>query len=238
MKYSGKPEFYHNAMNAARAAVRGLHRGYRSICCATHEWLQLKSEMPSSGREGPSPGEEQTLGQFALVAYIPEPLAQFLDDLRMQLTPDCKPHAHVTILPPRPVHDDLTGTVRQIAEDIRGAGSFRIELGEIEIFEASHVVYLGLASGASELRQLYGALNYGCLEYTEPFPYHPHITLAQNILPEQAEGMALTAKERWAKYAGPRSFTVSVLSLVQHVAPSIWADVAALPLGIEVPVGG
>lgn len=193
--------------------------------------------MQSFGSEGQASGEEQTLGQFALVAYIPQPLARFLDDLRVELAPDCKPHAHVTILPPRPLHDDLTGTVRQIAEEIRGAEPFRIELGEIEIFETSHVVYLGLASGAGELRRLYGALNCGCLEYTEPFPYHPHITLAQNILPEDAERMALIAKERWARYAGPRGFMVSVLSLVQHVAPSIWADVAALPLGIEVPVG-
>jgi 2'-5' RNA ligase len=191
--------------------------------------------MHLSGSEGQSP--EQTLGQFALVAYIPQPLARFLDDLRLELTPNCKPHAHVTILPPRPLHDDLSGTVRQITDDLRCAGPFRIELGEIEIFEASHVVYLGLARGTGELRRLYAALNCGCLEYTEPFPYHPHITLAQNILPEEAERLALTAKQRWAQYSGPRGFTVSLLSLVQHVAPSIWADVAALPLGIEVPVG-
>jgi 2'-5' RNA ligase len=193
--------------------------------------------MQSSGSEGQSSGEELTLSQFALVSYIADPLAGFLDDLRVELTPDCNPHAHVTILPPRPLHNDLTDTVQKITEDIRGVAPFRIELGEIEIFEASHVIYLGLARGASELRQLYAALNRGCLKYTEPFPYHPHITIAQNILPEEATGMVLTARERWAQYRGPQDFTVSVLSLVQHVAPSIWTDVAALPLGVEVPVG-
>jgi len=194
--------------------------------------------MQSSRREGQSSAEELTLSQFALVSYIADPLAHFLDHLRVELTPDCNPHAHVTILPPRPLHDDLTGTVQKIAEDIRGVAPFRIELGEIEIFDGSHVVYLGLTRGANELRQLYGLLNCGCLQYAEPFPYHPHITIAQNILPEQATGMALIARERWANYRGPRGFTVSVLSLVQHVAPSIWTDVAALPLGVEVPVGG
>lgn len=178
------------------------------------------------------------MSQFALVSYIADPLARFLDDLRVELTPDCKPHAHVTILPPRPLYDDLAGTVQKIADDIRGVAPFRIELGEIEIFEASHVVYLGLARGAGELSQLYGALNRGCLEYIEAFPYHPHITIAQNILPEEAAGIALTARERWANYRGPRGFTVSMLSLVQHVAPAIWADVAALQLGVAVPVGG
>ncbi len=52
-----------------------------------------------------------------------------------------------------------------------------------KIFEASHVIYLGLDRGTRELRQLYGALNCGCLKYTEPFPYHPHTTIAQNIRP-------------------------------------------------------
>ncbi len=87
--------------------------------------------MQSSSGE---PGEGQTVGQFALVAYIPDPLARFLDDLRLELTPGSKPHAHVTILPPRPLDGDLGGTLRQIAEDIKGAAPFRIELAEIENF--------------------------------------------------------------------------------------------------------
>src|SRR5712671_6555926 len=109
--------------------------------------------MQSPGGKGQSPGEEQTLGQFALVSYIPDPLAHFLDDLRLELTPDCKPHAHVTILPPRTLCHDLKFTIRQIIEDSRGVAPFRVELGEIEIFEASHVVYLGLARGSKELRE-------------------------------------------------------------------------------------
>jgi 2'-5' RNA ligase len=193
--------------------------------------------MQSDG-ECQSSGEDQTLSQFALVAYIPDPLGRFLDDLRLELTPDCKPRAHVTILPPRPLHDDLADTIRQIAEDIKGAAPFRIELGEIEIFEASQVVYLGLARGAGELRRLYRTLNCGCLQYNENFPYHPHITLGQNIPPGDAPRLALIAKQKWAQYQGPRGFTVSVLSFVQHVAPSIWADLVAVPLGVEVPVAG
>jgi 2'-5' RNA ligase len=190
-----------------------------------------------AGRERQTLAELKTVGQFALVAYLPDPLARFLDDLRIELTPGCRPHAHVTILPPRPILEDLKETIQQIAEDIKGSSPFRIDLGEIEMFEASHVVYLGLARGANELRQLYRALNCGCLQYEENFPYHPHITIAQNILPEDAIRIAPIARERWARYDGPRSFTVSTLSFVQHVAPSIWADVVALPLGVEVPMG-
>ncbi len=180
---------------------------------------------------------ELTVGQFALVAYIPDPLACFLDDLRLELTPGSKPRAHVTILPPRPLHDNLRHTIDQIAGDIRGIAPFRIELGGIEVFETSNVIYLGLARGAPELRRLYRAVNCGCLRYSEIFPYHPHITIAQNIFPEQVAPMVALARERWANYRGPREFVVSTLSFVQHVALSIWTDVAALPLDLEVPVG-
>src|ERR1700743_516540 len=180
-------------------------------------------------------GELFTLGQFALVSYIPDPLARFLDDLRIELTPDCKPRAPVTILPPRPLAGELKEAVRQIATDTKGMSPFRVRLGKIEVFDKSHVVYLGIAEGVTELREFYYALNRGALEYKEPFAYHPHITIAQNICADEAAPLAATATERWEGYRGPRDFTVSSLSFVQHVAPSIWTDVAAVSLGVEVP---
>jgi hypothetical protein len=169
MKYSGKPGFYHNASTGVPDDLSSApFDRYNSV-------RQLNPEMQLPARERQLLGEELTLGHFALVSYIPDPLARFLDDLRVELVPYCRPHAHVTILPPRPLHDPLKDIVQGIAEDIRGAAPFPIELGEIEIFEASHVIYLGLARGTNELLQLYRALNHGSLKYTENFPYHPHI---------------------------------------------------------------
>ncbi len=183
------------------------------------------------------PGEQQTLGHFALVSYIPDPLARFLDELRVELTPGAKPRAHVTILPPRPLHNELKDAVVQMAEESRAVHPFRVEMGEIQVFEASHVVYLEITHGANELRELYSLLNRGALAYKENFPYHPHITIAQDIPPDEAPRLAVIAKERWALYQGPRDFSVTSLTFVQHVAPSIWTDVAEVPVGIEVPVG-
>ena len=48
-------------------------------------------------------GGAQRINLFALVVYIPDPLAGFLDDLRKELVANCLPRAHVTILPPRPL---------------------------------------------------------------------------------------------------------------------------------------
>ena len=194
--------------------------------------------MESPAGAGSSLGVELTLGQFALVCYIPDPLARFLDELRLELTPSCSPHAHVTILPPRPIEHGLKDVVRQLAESTRVAAPFRIEAGRIETFDISNVVYLGLAGGATELKNLYKALNRDLLSYNEYFPYQPHITLAQNLSPVQAAQAAAIARERWAAYQGLRAFPVASLSFVQHVAPAIWADVATLTLGVAVPVGG
>ena len=174
-----------------------------------------------------------TLGQFALVSYIPDPLAIFLDDLRIELTPWAKPRAHVTILPPRPHEEDLDETIERLQVNSKPFHSFPVEVGKIEIFAASNVVYLGFAFGSDELRRLYKALNNGPLRYTENFPYHPHVTIAQNIEPESASKLAQLAVDKWSKYQGPRSFVIDRLSFVQHVAPSVWVDVATLSLSPE-----
>jgi 2'-5' RNA ligase len=191
-----------------------------------------------------APGEESlprdvpALNHFALVAYIPDPLGRFLDDLRLELTPGCRPHAHVTVLPPRPIFHEVSETIHQLSEELKCAAPFIVEMGNIQIFDTSHVVYLGVTRGYTELLRLYGALNCDCLSFAEPFPYHPHITLAQNVSAEDAARLAAIASERWAAYSGPCSFEVANLSFVQQVAPNIWADVATVPVGVAVSVAG
>ena len=125
----------------------------------------------------------RTLSQFALVAYIPGPLAEFLDRLRLDLTPNCNPRAHVTVLPPRPVDEnaDLREMIEQLAEESRVAAPIEVTLGDIDIFRASNVIYAGVARGERELHALHENLNAGQLEYDGPYPYHPHVTIAQDM---------------------------------------------------------
>lgn len=173
-------------------------------------------------------GIERTLGWFALVAYIPDPLGRFLDDLRTDLSPACNPRAHITVLPPRPHAHNLSETIASIRETIGVFRSFPAELGKVRIFDVSNVVYIDLARGAAELRNLYRAVSRGPLAFTEDFAYQPHITIAQQLDRPEAIRIAALSRERWARYTGPRIFEVSKLTFVQHVAPSIWADVATI----------
>jgi 2'-5' RNA ligase len=179
----------------------------------------------------------RTLSQFALVSYIPDPLADFLDRLRVDLAPDCNPRAHVTVLPPRPIANDsdLKKLAEHLEEEGRVSPPFEVVLNGIEVFPGTNVIYLGLERGERELHALHENLNSGQLEYDGPFPYHPHITVAQDLKPEQVEEFTRVARERWRNFDGPRRFMVECLSFVQNVAPGMWVDVARIPLAQ--PVG-
>jgi len=183
-------------------------------------------------------GGGRTLGQFALVSYIPDPLAGFLDRLRLDLTPNCKPRAHVTVLPPRPVApgSDLSRLTQHLDHEGRLAFPFEVVLGDIDTFPATNVIFLSLARGERELHALHENLNSGQLEYDGPFPYHPHITLAQDFDASLVAEFARIARDQWSQYEGPRRFTVESLSFVQNVAPGMWCDVARIPLGQPVGV--
>ena len=170
------------------------------------------------------------VGQFALVSYIPGVLAQFLDCLRLDLTPKCNPHAHVSILPPRPLVDELKDTIHLAAAHCRQVERFEIGLAELQVFPVSNVIYLGLEYGATELNSLYRMLNVGPLAHAEAFPYHPHITVAQSLAETDIDAAVAYARDEWAKYRGPRKFWVGQLSFVQQVAPDMWVDVAELAL--------
>jgi 2'-5' RNA ligase len=179
----------------------------------------------------------RTLGQFALVSYIPDPLAAFLDRLRLDLTPNCNPRAHVTVLPPRPIANDsdLNILTHHLEAESRLALPFEVALGDIDTFPATKVIFVNLARGERELHALHENLNAGQLEYDGPFPYHPHITIAQDFDPAQVDEFARIAREQWLRYDGPRRFMVECLSFVQNVAPGTWVDLARIPLAQ--PVG-
>jgi 2'-5' RNA ligase len=181
--------------------------------------------------------EAPSARHFALVSYIPGRLAAFLDRLRFELKPGCTIRSHVTILPPRPIDLNIEQSVRQISAEAVEAPPFMVELGSVAIFERSSVVYLNLRQGERELHALHENLNSGQLEYDGPFPYHPHVTLAQELTREQALEVAELARERWAGYDGPRGFCVEELSFVRSDKPGVWHDLALVDLALPVTAG-
>lgn len=177
----------------------------------------------------------ERLNVFALVIYIPGRLGQFLDDLRRELVPSYNPHAHVSVLPPRPLAVEWENASDQARALIEGAPPFDVELAGVGIFPVTNVVYIEVGRGAQELRQMHRAMNEGPLAFQEPFAYHPHITLAQEVPSEKVADIHQAATRRWHEYRGPRNFPADHAMFVQNTANNCWIDLAEYRFG-AVPV--
>lgn len=171
------------------------------------------------------------LNSFALVSYIPEPLAGFLDRLRCELVPNCFLRAHVTILPPRPIDSAPEKAWTQLREAAYSLEPIDVELSHIEIFPVSDVIYVALGPGRERLMQLHDLLNTGRVAYKEPFLFHPHVTLAQNLSPDEVDELSVVARKRWTEYSGPRGFRVETITFVQNTRWHGWIDLAETTLG-------
>lgn len=164
------------------------------------------------------------IDQYALVSYIPEPLGKFLDLLRLRLAPECRPHAHVTILPPRKLHGSAECAESELRDIASHFHSFEGRLAGVKMFEATKVIYLEVDRGCQELREMHQQFNTGCLDFAEPYNFHPHITLAQNLPPERVDEILQIARQDWSEWKGLSTFPVEELSFVQNTEEGIWLD--------------
>jgi 2'-5' RNA ligase len=169
-------------------------------------------------------GDGVRINSFALVSYLPEPLAGFLDGLRRDLVQGCHAKSHVTVLPPRPLLGPVDEAWREVKDHLQSFGPFHVELGKIEIFPTTDVIYLSVGAGHDELERMHQALNSGRLAFQEPFQYHPHLTLAQELEHGQVSAAVELAERRWREFSHPRGFTLNRLTFVQNTMENRWAD--------------
>ena len=177
------------------------------------------------------PAAWDRINSFALVSYIPEPLAGFLDKLRQELVPNCFLRAHVTILPPRPIcasPEAVWETVRTLAPLFP---PFEVEMTQVEVFPVSDVIYVGIGRGSEEMRSMHDALNAQGFLCHEPYPYHPHVTLAQDLKGDEVDELARVARIRWAECKLPKSFRVDKVVFVQNTRRNSWLDLGESTLG-------
>jgi 2'-5' RNA ligase len=177
------------------------------------------------------PAAWDRINSFALVSYIPEPLAGFLDKLRQELVPNCFLRAHATILPPRPVctsPEAAWETVRTLAPLFP---PFEVELAHVEVFPVSDVIYIEIGRGREEMQNMHNALNAEGFLCYEPYPYHPHVTLAQNLKGDEVDELGRVARARWAECKLPKTFRVDKVVFVQNTRRNCWLDLGESALG-------
>ena len=136
--------------------------------------------------------------------------------------------AHVTLVPPTPVDDAALDLVHEhLAGCAAGAEPFAMTLRGPDSFRpVSPVVYVQVAGGAGECAALERRVRSGLLEGRRRFPYHPHVTVAQDVDEESLDRAAKTLSEYEA------SFPVGAMTLYAHGLDGVWRPVTEFCLGV------
>ncbi|MFB3814486.1 MAG: 2'-5' RNA ligase family protein [Terriglobales bacterium] len=171
---------------------------------------------------------------FALVAYVRSPLGEFVEQLRRDLHPD-HPElpAHVTVLPPRRLRGQVNEAEQIIHQVCRTVEPFEVGMGDVETFAPiTPTVFIRVAHAAYRLRELHDKLNVNGLQYEEPWPYMPHLTIAKLSDIESARRAAEISRQRWAAYQDTRRILVDQLTFVREGSSMHdWIDLTPFPLG-------
>lgn len=125
---------------------------------------------------------------------------------------------HVTLLPPTGIGIEVLPAIREhLAQVAKRLPSFDMVLRGTGSFQpVSQVVYLTVARGVSGCEQLESAVRSGPLGRPLRFPYHPHVTLAQDV----AEESLSAAYEEWSDFTC--SFRVDSFSLFEEHPGHDW----------------
>ncbi len=127
-------------------------------------------------------GAGTRINSFALVAYLPEALGEYLDRLRAELVTDCCAKAHLTVLPPRPLLCPPDEAWQKLNQKLQDVQPFRVELGEIELFPVTQVIYLSVLKGGPELERLH-VMARRWHDFPGPRQFTvDHLTFVQNTL--------------------------------------------------------
>jgi 2'-5' RNA ligase len=134
---------------------------------------------------------------------------------------------HVTLLPPTVVpaadvpaiEDHLARaarTVQPFAMHLSGTGTFR---------PVSQVVFVQVAAGLVECELLEAQVRSGPIARTLAFPYHPHVTVAQDVDPDALDRVYEGLRDFVARFA-VQSFT-----MFERGTDGSWLPRRAFPLG-------
>jgi len=171
--------------------------------------------------------------RYALVAYVRNPVGEFVESLRKELHPEL-PHlaAHVTLLPPRLLSGGESAALEKLEELCKEVEPFEVSLGEVETFiPVTPTVFIRVAHAAYRMRELHDRLNVNALACHEEWPYMPHLTIVKMGAEDQAQYAYRVARTRWAEFDQSRCIDVRDLTFVREEGQNKWADLAEITLG-------
>lgn len=180
----------------------------------------------SSGDAASSAPDLETIG---VAIAIPPPFGVELAAWRRSIgdpTADAVP-PHITLVPPTEIDPAGREAIeKHLATTATDHDPFRIHLRGTGTFRpVSPVVFVALARGISECEQLAAALRDGPTPVVLRFPYHPHVTVAQDL-----EDPVLD--QAYAALADfEADFLVDEFGLYCHGADGVWRKERSFRLG-------
>ena len=136
--------------------------------------------------------------------------------------------AHVTLLGPTEVAGEALPAIERHLEKVAAAQQpFTIHLRGTGTFRpVTEVVFVTLAVGISECELLAEAITSADdIDRDARFPYHPHVTVAQDVPPEQLDAVF----EDLAGFSA--KFPVTAFTLFSHGGEGPWRPRRDFPLG-------
>ncbi len=141
----------------------------------------MTAEPVPGSRPGTGPDGGRTLG---VTIEIPPPFGEQIDAIRLRYCPEPDGMAaHVTLLGPVDVDADVMDAVLAHLADVAArTTSFRLALRGAGTFRpVSPVVFVNVDEGVAECEKLEAAVRSGDLAVETRFPYHPHVTVANDV---------------------------------------------------------
>jgi len=171
--------------------------------------------------------------RYALVAYVRSPAGEFVENLRRKLHPDLPlMAAHLTILPPRPLQGSESSALQLLERLCGGEEPFEVTLGSVETFvPITPTIFIGVEAAVSCMCELHRKLNTEVLQFSEEWPYIPHLTIAKMSGVAAAQEAYEIARQRWETYTGSRRILLERLTFVREESPNCWVDLAPVLLG-------
>lgn len=126
--------------------------------------------------------------------------------------------AHITLLPPTEVSPRSRLEIRGHLEDVaKRTDPFTIQLRGTDSFRPiSPVVFVMLEDGADGCDALQQAIRQGPLARELPFPFHPHVTVAQHLDEAGLDRAQATLLDYEA------DLTISSVGLYEHGRDGVW----------------
>jgi 2'-5' RNA ligase len=161
---------------------------------------------------------------------IPEPWGSQLTRRRAQAGDPQAAYvpAHVTLLGPTEIAAaDLGAIEHRLGEIAAGHPPFTLHLRGTGTFRPiTEVVFVAVAAGISECEQLNAAIqDIGAVDRATKFPYHPHVTVAQDVPSPQLD-------EAFRDLAGFEArFLVEGFTLFEHGSGGRWRPYRDYVLG-------